>query len=533
MANLIRRGRTWFARLHIPEDRQADVGRAMGAKGGIKREIVRTLQTQDHREASRRRDAALAAMRAEIDAALTRAKLRPLTDWTADWLPKALELRQQLQDHGRDVIGHELVQDDRTGEEVVVPMTADTVLQEEAERLADVVRRRQGPVVAHQFLSVANAVGNSVAQVARDWLAGEKDRIKGTTFALHKATLRNFEAFFAAHYGTPTLETVAIGDVTRETAARFITERAKEVAAPTIKREHSTFMGLWRFAIRKGRAKENPWSDQTAGLSHHAAGSKERGYTAPELVKLLRAGRSELAPAGGGYAATHWDLIRLALLTGARLEELVSLKLRDVIADGTAIAVASSLHGEGRKGKTDSAPRIIPLHAFARRVIRDRLASLPNADPEASLWPEIPAQGPDQKRSKKIASLFPVIRRRILGESDEVDFHYFRRTFMTAAETALHSGGRLNSEMVGLLVGHKRGNLAFDIYSDWARIGRRMTSGLLLRLAKLQDAVDDIVELGFPPEVVAALAETADNRPPVVRTAPKFIRKSPKALTAA
>ena len=45
MQNLIRRGATWYGRIFIPKDRWADVGKAMGAANGVKREVVRTLQT--------------------------------------------------------------------------------------------------------------------------------------------------------------------------------------------------------------------------------------------------------------------------------------------------------------------------------------------------------------------------------------------------------------------------------------------------------------------------------------------------------
>ena len=42
MANLIKRGATFYVRLHIPLDHQRDVGGALGASGGIKREVVKT-----------------------------------------------------------------------------------------------------------------------------------------------------------------------------------------------------------------------------------------------------------------------------------------------------------------------------------------------------------------------------------------------------------------------------------------------------------------------------------------------------------
>ena len=93
MANLLKRGDTYFVRLMIPRDRWADVGKAMGACGGIRREVVRTLQTTNFREAQRRREEGLRAAREMIDAALRRHRLKPLTDWTADWLGRAAERR--------------------------------------------------------------------------------------------------------------------------------------------------------------------------------------------------------------------------------------------------------------------------------------------------------------------------------------------------------------------------------------------------------------------------------------------------------
>jgi hypothetical protein len=68
----------------------------MEASGGVRREVVRTLQTTDRAEAPRRRDVALAALRQEVDAALVKAKLRPLTDWTADWPARAVQWRRRL-----------------------------------------------------------------------------------------------------------------------------------------------------------------------------------------------------------------------------------------------------------------------------------------------------------------------------------------------------------------------------------------------------------------------------------------------------
>ena len=67
--------------------------------------------------------------------------------------------------------------------------------------------------------------------------------------------------------------------------------------------------------------------------------------------------------------------------------------------------------------------------------------------------------------------------------------------------------------------------MALDLYSEWSRMGRRVTGGLREKLATLRAAVDDAVTLGLPGEVLTALEETQDTRPPVVRTRPAFSRK--------
>lgn len=524
MANLLRRGHTWFARLHIPADRWADVGRALGAKSGVKRELVRTLGTNDYREALRRRDPALAAMREEIDQALRRARLRPLTDWTVDWQRRAVERREEMRQHGHKVVASFAVETP-DGEVAFAEETADSFIADTIAEEAEEVGRRQGYTAARKFQQIALGRGLSIAQAAREWLAGEEGRVRGSTIALHMATLARFADYLSRQEGLAA-EGVGLEVVTRRMAGEFVECRAAEAAAATVKREASTFNGLWRWAIRRGHVEANPWSDQTASLQE-PRGTRERGYTADELVKLLRAGQGELAPHRGGYAATLWDVIRIALLTGGRLEEVLSLRVCDVIEGGAAIAVAASERG----GKTEAASRIIPLHAHAQRVVRARMANLGDPEGAVPLFPEVPAQGPDGRRAKTIASRFTPIRRRILGDSDEVDFHSLRRSFLTAAETALHHGGRVTPELIALLAGHKRGGLAFDLYSDWSRLGRgRMAGRLGERLGVLSAAVDDIVALGLPEAVRAALAETADNRPQMVRLAPAFRRvaRAPK-----
>ena len=84
----------------------------------------------------------------------------------------------------------------------------------------------------------------------------------------------------------------------------------------------------------------------------------------------------------------------------------------------------------------------------------------------------------------------------------------------------------LNDQLVSLLVGHKRDALAFDLYSDWTRLGRVAMKGKLgEKLERLREAVEDVVGLGIGEDVKRVLGETAADRPPMVRLKPAFRRR--------
>ena len=521
MAGLLLRGRTWFARLTIPEARWADVGRAMGARGDVKREVVRTLQTSSKREAHARLQKAAAMMRADIDQALIRAKLPPLKDWTGAWHERAAAIRQDLDAHGLEVVGHEW---DHDG--VATPIRRWEAVRDDAREYAEIVRTRRGHVAAEQFLTAATSEGLTIGHAQRQWIEEQRRRVKPTTIVSHEAALVKLETFLSGHYGVPSLDVAEFDRVTRRIAGEFIQDRRAASAGATVLREFSAYSGLWRWALRRGYADTNPWSDQTAGIKARRddeQGGKERAFTTAELVTLLRAGNDVLAPNGGALGCTFWDAIRLALLTGARQGELMDMAVSAVIEGGTAVALAGDRR---RGGKTEAAPRIVPLHPIAQRVIAARLASLSDGSPDAPLWPEIPPGGANKSRAKTFATRFVILRRRVLGLSDEVDWHSLRRSWMTAGETAMHAeGSRVSEALINLLGGHKRGSLALDLYSDWNKLGRpHMLGKLGDKLATLRTAMDDIVTLGMAPEVLTALEETQGDRPAVVRTAPAFRR---------
>jgi integrase len=128
----------------------------------------------------------------------------------------------------------------------------------------------------------------------------------------------------------------------------FIAEWLKSSAGQTVGREFSAYNGLWRWAMRRGYADINPWSDQMAGRKDRTADkAPERGSSTAELVMLLRGGVADLAPPRGALAPTFWDGTRLAMLTGARAGELFGLRVGDVNEGGSAVVFAGG-RGDGK-----------------------------------------------------------------------------------------------------------------------------------------------------------------------------------------
>jgi hypothetical protein len=75
-------------------------------------------------------------------------------------------------------------------------------------------------------------------------------------------------------------------------------------------------------------------------------------------------------------------------------------------------------------------------------------------------------------------------------------------------EATMNAGGRVNPTLISTLLGQARGTLAVDRYS----------AGATLQALKL--AVTDMQELGIPSDVAAALVETQNQRPKMIRFKP-------------
>ena len=152
------------------------------------------------------------------------------------------------------------------------------------------------------------------------------------------------------------------------------------------------------------------------------------------------------------------DLMRIAALTGARLDAIVCLHVKDCRDDGVFVF---------KPQKKEPGPPTVP-HPF--RPQGDYPAAHRGKSPEDDLFPERPGpkkEGSLRERSFKTSNQFTEYRRSVgVDETREgqrrglVNFHSFRRYFITKAEQA----GQPEST-IAVVVGHKRSGMTFGVYS--------------------------------------------------------------------
>jgi integrase len=146
------------------------------------------------------------------------------------------------------------------------------------------------------------------------------------------------------------------------------------------------------------------------------------------------------------------DAIRLAALSGMRLEELYRLKVGDCI--GGVFDVKQS--------KTDAGVRTVPIHSALTPIVARRV--LGKARTDFLMHEGGKADG--RERSAAISKRFGRYRQGVGVHDREdgqrhsrVDFHSMRRWFITEARKGF------DRAVVAAVVGHENGNITDDVYS--------------------------------------------------------------------
>jgi integrase len=235
-------------------------------------------------------------------------------------------------------------------------------------------------------------------------------------------------------------------NINRSMAADFLDGyllRERKLSKRTRNLYASLFSAVYKSAIRRGRIVANPFEGQRI---KKVATNNYKPFTGDELTKLFGSAKFEIAPAmHTTQTALPWCAL-ISAFTGCRREEIATLMASDIKpTDGIwFFDICAGDYG----GKSDSAPRVVPLHhaLIDAGLLRYRDA-LP---PGARLFPGL--RGRKSKGGKlgpALGDAFEAWRKSLGINRDGVNFHSFRHS----VGDVLRKAG-VSEDDRGALLGH-------------------------------------------------------------------------------
>jgi len=410
------------------------VPRRLHDKLGTK--LKRSLGTDSLVQANRLKHLVIAELRRQIDRASDTRPGDPLVE-------EALSLRHQLAAvRSRDE--EEMLQfavglraEELRGE----PIGEDFDPDRGPRPVYDSVREKR----AGSFLRIARGIATPIALEHEKFIlqSATKKRTKGDDRRAIKLLLDWCERKGIS----PFLEAI-----TKKVAVQFLDDLPGLIpgkTAVTGNKYVSRLRAYWSWLENRHVVDTNVWRGRRLVVAPRRHEEKPREFTDKEVKTLLEGPASD---------AMH-DLMMIAALSGARLDAIVDLKVKDC-ANGRFIF---------KPQKKEPGPREVPIHSALKEIITRRTKGKAEGD---DLFPEypVPKANSQRERSFRAANQFVKYRRKV-GVDDvisgsrrsRVTFHSFRRWFITKAEQADQSG-----DIIALVVGHKRSGMTLGTYSGGA-----------------------------------------------------------------
>jgi len=406
---LQKHGNQWRVVVKVPERLREIVGKA---------HLMHPLHTDNLTTANRDKFNIVAQMKAQLAEAERRLKQKastlgdPLMDEAMEW---------------RDAPAG----DDDNAE------AASLLLIERAEEIED----QEGHERAKAFADAARGVATPLLTMVDVWLA---ERImKPRQVIDYRRAVTKFNAWLANNKKPTTLE-----GVSRRIAGSYITEAFVRagVNTRTANKDISSLSSFWKWAERKGIVEANVWQGQSLAKQQTPKGLDKRPFTDAEMKALFTGNASPILR----------DFMSIAALSGMRIDEIAKLRVRDIVNDCFDIVEA----------KTTAGVRMVPIHSGLKGIVGQRMTGKAGDD---WLFPELPEPKPGSavERSQYVVKAFTTYRRRVKvndvppgARQSRVDFHSFRRWFITKAEQAHQP-----PHFISALVGHKREGMTLGRYS--------------------------------------------------------------------
>jgi integrase len=240
---------------------------------------------------------------------------------------------------------------------------------------------------------------------------------------------------------------LGLDKIGRRTVTEFIEGQQKKAAPQTVQNWLTSLGSLYEFAKRRYDAipDSNPFHGHN--LEARRTIESYQPFEPQQLTTLLSEADEELR-----------DVILIGLFSGARLDEIASIKREEIVMmDGVRCFFIS-------KAKTVAGVRYIPIHSLLIGIV-DKLLSQNNGEYLFSQANKI--KRADGKKGPFYSQAFTRLRRQVLSSAtDRQCFHSLRGMFITCLDRAGVSETR-----IGSLTGHsaqKAKTEAFRTYTKGA-----------------------------------------------------------------
>jgi integrase len=420
--------RKWWARFQVPKDVQDSIG---------KTEVWINLYTEDRKQAEARALRQASAFRARVLEA--RGMAGTIEEDALMWRRIIREEQEQPDNPDVTVDAAIRVASDRFVQGGYKAVTRAAHLHHEGSE-GDALLALGGEK-AERFVDIAIKGVAPLRPYVDAWASVREGEVETKTAAMDKAAVYRF------------VEAFPFVDKVTKAAVYDWAQRRKvqaNVSPTTVQREMSGIRSFWAYVRQRGEiAADAP--DPFAGLrfksrAKDTARARREGFTAAEVAALFAEARRQ-----GDDDLT--DLIALAAYTGARREELCSLRIEDVRGEWLKIADA----------KTEAGARDVPVHPRIKSVITKRIGKRSTG---------FVFEGLDSdkygKRGDAVGKRFTRLKTG-LGHGATKTFHSIRHTVVHLLE-----GAGVPENLTADIVGHKKTTMSYGLYS-----GRGATRGLL------------------------------------------------------
>lgn len=393
------RHRTYFAYLDVPKDVRSKLGRRI---------FRETLQTDSRSVANRRAAPKIANWKARI----ARAREEPNHNDARYWREA---LRRAADDKERAVIMEQ------------IDMVAWDIGAINVENIGDTP---SSAPEASRFYFEATGERVPTTEHLDEWIASLQ--VKAKTAGMRRVTVMQLAEKF------PMLE-----DISRREIRRWVTELMSELKPATVQRMMTDCRTYWAYLATIEAVPEDSAPFDRLGLKVSRASWQP--FEPGDLVRLL----NEASACEDTKLA---DLIRLAMYTGARREELCALPVANVKGDRFTIAAA----------KTPAGVREVPIH----RELAQTMARLVKESTDGYVISGLkPNKNGD--RGDVLGKRFTRLKRD-MGFDDRHVFHSIRATVITMLERAGVPEGTVQD-----IVGHERSTLTGSTYSGKSTVEMR------------------------------------------------------------